>query len=433
MSETYYYATGSEITAIADSIRTKTGNNSSLQFPDDFVTAINNINGQVSGNVIFIDYDGSILYTYTAAQANNLSALPLNPSHTGLTSQGWNYTLAQIKSMLSTNYHNEMIVVGQSYITSSGATEIDISLNSAQKSPYLQIAVNGTVSVNWGDGNTGTITGSSITTNKWTQHTYSAGGNYTITLTGGAIRFIGAGDTYGSVLSSSGSATTAANNTYVNNVIAIRLGSNASLGNYAFNNCRGLQTITIPTTITNVGEQQFCYCYSLETAILPIGTTGNLSYTFYQCQSLRYVSLPTTITSIGTKTFFECYRLEYLFIPDGITLSLSSQDFNKMYNVKTIHLPSTITTLGEYSFSNNISLNNLYIPSSVTTINASAFSGCQSMKQIHFLSTTVPTLADSNAFGYIYRFFTIYVPSSKLSSYKSASNWSTYANNMQGE
>ena len=46
------------------------------------------------GHVYFIDYDGTILHDYTETEAQALEALPANPTHTGLTSQGWNWTLA---------------------------------------------------------------------------------------------------------------------------------------------------------------------------------------------------------------------------------------------------------------------------------------------------------------------------------------------------
>ena len=46
-------------------------------------------------DVNFYDYDGTLLYAYTAAEAAALEEMPSNPSHTGLTAQGWNYTLAQ--------------------------------------------------------------------------------------------------------------------------------------------------------------------------------------------------------------------------------------------------------------------------------------------------------------------------------------------------
>ena len=47
-------------------------------------------------DVNFYDYDGTVLYAYTAQEALALSALPEAPTHEGLTFQGWNRTLAQL-------------------------------------------------------------------------------------------------------------------------------------------------------------------------------------------------------------------------------------------------------------------------------------------------------------------------------------------------
>jgi len=97
-----YIVTDTELTSIANAVRTKSGSNSSLQFPTGFVSEIQSISTGATEvaekDVNFIDYDGTILYSYTAQEAQALEALPANPTHAGLTAQGWNWTLAQIKT-----------------------------------------------------------------------------------------------------------------------------------------------------------------------------------------------------------------------------------------------------------------------------------------------------------------------------------------------
>ena len=56
-----------------------------------------------TGSVRFIDYDGTVVKAYTPEQFANLTALPANPSHEGLTAQGWNYTLADAKTYVAAN------------------------------------------------------------------------------------------------------------------------------------------------------------------------------------------------------------------------------------------------------------------------------------------------------------------------------------------
>ena len=68
-------------------------------------------------DVNFYDYDGTLLYSYTTAEANALTSLPDLPDRKseGLTAQEWNYTLAQIQTIVKAD-------VGVTYITTDGKT-----------------------------------------------------------------------------------------------------------------------------------------------------------------------------------------------------------------------------------------------------------------------------------------------------------------------
>lgn len=143
--------------------------------------------------VNFIDYDGTILYSYSAEEAQALQSLPENPSHDGLTAQGWNWTLQQIKERL-TALPDGPVWVGQMYITQSGDTEIDVRMLEGRLSPILTICVNGTITVDWGDNTTAdTVTGSSLTTRQAVPHTYAAPGDYMIKIhvVSGSFTFYG--------------------------------------------------------------------------------------------------------------------------------------------------------------------------------------------------------------------------------------------------
>jgi len=87
MSE--YLVNDSDLTAVASAIRTKGGTVASLTFPSGFVSAIDAIpigGGAVMENdVNFFDYDGTLLYSYSATDALALTSLPENPTHAGLT------------------------------------------------------------------------------------------------------------------------------------------------------------------------------------------------------------------------------------------------------------------------------------------------------------------------------------------------------------
>jgi len=98
--------------------------------------------------VQFINYDGSVLYSYTPSQFAALDSLPSFPSVSGLVAQGWNWTLADAKAHVAT-YGS--LKIGQMYTTTSGATEIDITLVAPNLSPYLIVTLSGPITIDWGD------------------------------------------------------------------------------------------------------------------------------------------------------------------------------------------------------------------------------------------------------------------------------------------
>lgn len=260
----HYITTDTELTAVADAIRTKGGTSNPLAFPDGFVSAVEAIptgggSASVAAKAVnFIDYDGSILYSYSESDALALTDLPTNPSHSGLTAQGWNWTLAQIKSQL-TAMPGTPVWVGQMYITDDGKTRIYCHFEKGRLAPYLGLGVNGTVTVDWGDGSsTDTLTGTSLNTAKTVRHIYSEAGDYTITLTVESGRFAFFGETNAAHILKKSTATTAnINRVYDNAVQRVELGANVIIGIFAFRYCSSLSSITIPNGVTSIGSNAF--------------------------------------------------------------------------------------------------------------------------------------------------------------------------------
>ena len=220
-------------------------------------------------DVNFYDYDGTCLFAYTIAEAQELSALPTQPTHTGLTGKGWNYTLAQVNAL--TNKCN----IGAMYITDDGKTRLYIRLDKRLAVPlyWSQTVANG-VTVDWGDGSsTETFSG---TGNKNTTHTYSTGGEYCITLD----------VTSGTMGLGNGSATTTVigGSTYYRTVLY-----NARIG----------------SGVTSIGANAFYYCTSLQSMTIPSGVTSIGIYAFYDCTFMKeYHFQRTTPPTLGGSSVF---------------------------------------------------------------------------------------------------------------------------------
>ena len=475
-----YVVSNTALTATADAIRAKTGDSAAIVFDMDngFSSAISSIKSGSAGtnDVNFYDYDGTVVASYSAADFANLTALPNNPTHTGLTAQGWNWTLANAKTYVATY---GKLNVGQMYITNDGKTRIYIRLDEGRLSPCLGVCPNGTVTVDWGDGSaTTTLTGTSVSTVQWTSnHAYSSAGDYTITLTvSGNMGFTGASTANtGSYLLRYASGADNRNYSYRNAIQRVELGSGVTnIGAYAFNYCYNLESVTIPSSVTSIGNYVFQYCYSLGFVVIPSTVTSIGTYMFNNCESLRSVAIPSSVTnltnymfsacysltnitipsivtkissymfnncytlgsvvipssvtSIGDNAFKACYCLGSVVIPSSVT-SIGNYVFQNCYSLGSVVIPSKVTSIGNYVFQNCYSLGSVVIPSSVTSIGTSAFQSCCCLGFIKFTSSTPPTVSNSNAFTGIPTDFVIYVPRGSLSTYTSASYYpssSTY-------
>lgn len=426
-------ASGGGATLITKSITANGTYNASSDNADGYSSVTVNVSGggggggNMSDPIRFFDYDGTLVASYTAVPAS----LPSVPTHTGLTNGTWNYTLQEV-----TTQFNAMGTcdVGANYETSSGKTEIDCEFVAGRLSPYLRFAVKGTVTVDWGDGSaTETMTGTSLTTRKDMPHTYAAPGSYTITIapdTGTTYAMYGT-STY--TLLHNNSSTANANRVYSNCVKKVRVGSGCTIGDYAFSYCFSLLSVSIRSGITSLGSSSLNYCYSLSWFNIPSGVTRFTANDFGYCYSLKGVSTPLSVTNFyGNAPFTNCTSLEYISIPSGIT-SISSSAFMSCYSLRKAVFGNGLTTINGTAFSACYSLTSLSFGSSLSSIAAQAFNNCYGVIEYHFKSTTVPTLANTNAFANIQSNCKIYVPAASLTAYQTANNWSTYASYMVGE
>ena len=239
-------ATLDDYPALVDSIETGGGGGSVSEEP----------------TVKFIDYDGSIVESYTPSEFASLSSMPANPDHTsdGLVSQGWNWTLANAKTHVETY---GALNIGQMYITDNGATRITIDTTNWEKQwqitlQFNQSKANG-VAVDFGDGSA--VERVSGTSNVKFYHTYANAGIFTISLLpdeGCTITFSG---------STSGSYIIGGNDTNLrfirSSVVSVFIGNIQIIGNNSFSWCSSLQSVTIPNSVTSIGTSAFNGCTSL--------------------------------------------------------------------------------------------------------------------------------------------------------------------------
>lgn len=92
-----------------------------------------------------------------------------------------------------------------------------------------------------------------------------------------------------------------------------------AIGDRAFARCRALRRLTLPPALTHLGTRVFDQCGNLEHIELPGGVTKLPDYAFSQCRKLARVTLPPRLTSLGSHAFYNCLALEALELPDTVT------------------------------------------------------------------------------------------------------------------
>ena len=352
-------------------------------------------------DVTFIDYDGSILYSYSLEEAQALTDLPTLPSHDGLICQGWNWTLEAIKAL------NRPVTVGAMYITDDGATRLHIKIATVGRMTvplYIGQTVANGVSIDWGDGSVAeTLEGTGKVN---TAHTYVEPGDYIISLMpdDGCTLSLGSNSAANCIMG-----PTATNGiVYCNMLQDAFIGKNVtSIDNGAFSNCSSLASITLPAGVTSIGNSAFGNCYSLASIVIPDGFNSIDNYVFQNCYSLASIAIPDSVTSIGDYAFRNCYSLASITIPDGVT-SINNNVFQACPSLASITIQAGVTSIG-----------------------SNAFNNCYGMRYYDFSAcTAIPALSNTNAFSNIPSDCQMLIPSELYSNWKIATNWATYKSYM---
>ena len=152
-----------------------------------------------------------------------------------------------------------------------------------------------------------------------------------------------------------------------------------AIGKNAFFNCQALAKVTIPQSVTSIGDGAFQNS-SLTDVTIPQGVTSIGEDAFGWCSGLTSVTIPQSVTSIGKEAFRECRYLQSLTIEDAAT-SIGEEAFMLCESLTTLKLGEKIKKIGESAFS-QCGLTNVTIPDSVTSIGDWAFACCSQLKTI---------------------------------------------------
>ncbi|MDE6289851.1 MAG: leucine-rich repeat protein, partial [Ureaplasma sp.] len=146
----------------------------------------------------------------------------------------------------------------------------------------------------------------------------------------------------------------------------------ASSGVGLFYNATNLVSVSLPSSLTSIGDNTFSECTSLTSITLPdsLGIIGN--QVFFNCKSLTSINLPNSIYSIGYQTFYSC-SFRSVTLPNSLT-KISSDLLWNCKSLISVDIPNSVTSIGNHSFYDCPSLTSITMSNSVTSIGIYAFS-----------------------------------------------------------
>lgn len=159
-----------------------------------------------------------------------------------------------------------------------------------------------------------------------------------------------------------------------------------TIGDYAFLRCRDFTDIDIPDNVTYIGKEAFADCYSLTSVTIPDGVTTINKKAFSNCIALTSVTIPNSVSTIGEYIFSGCDSLTSVTIPGSISF-LEHGMFNKCENLENVTIQDGVKTIGTAVFYGCKSLASITIPDSITSIGESAFEHSTKLTDVYYSGT----------------------------------------------
>ena len=191
-----------------------------------------------------------------------------------------------------------------------------------------------------------------------------------------------------------------------------------NIGEHAFSWCSALTSVTIPSSVTSIGEWVFIGCDGLTSVhitdldkwcgisfgsfhanplyyahdlylndvlitdlTIPNSVTSIGDFAFYVCNGLTSVTIPNSVTNIGEYAFSYCSALTSVTIPSSVT-SISRGAFSRCSGLTGVTILDGVTNIESYAFYGDSELTRVTIPDSVASIGDSAFQDCKSLQHV---------------------------------------------------
>ena len=183
--------------------------------------------------------------------------------------------------------------------------------------------------------------------------------------------------------------------------------------------------VTIPNSVTSIGESAFYNCSVLASVTIPNSVTSIGSSAFSGCSGLTSVTIPNRVTSIGRSVFSGCSGLTSVSIPNSVT-SIGGYAFQHCSGLTSVTIPNSVTSIGLRAFSGCSGLTSVTIGNSVTSINNYVFSSCSALIDIYCYAENVPSTGFAFVDIEVEKKVTLHVPAVSVESYKTTAPWNRF-------
>ena len=212
-----------------------------------------------------------------------------------------------------------------------------------------------------------------------------------------------------------------------------------SIGFSAFKDCSGLTSVHISDIAAwcKIDFEDFAsnpldYAHHLylngeevKDLVIPNSVTSIGDYAFEYCSGLTSVTIGNSVTSIGSGAFGGCSGLTSVIIGNSVT-SIGSSAFGGCSGLTSVTIGNSVTSIGDAAFAYCSGLTSVTIGSGVESIGKYAFSYCPELLDVYCYAEKVPSTY-SNAFDSSYpKNATLHVPDASIDSYKATAPWSSF-------
>lgn len=216
------------------------------------------------------------------------------------------------------------------------------------------------------------------------------------------------------------------------NITGVEMTQVSYIGQGAFDGCQNITTAKFPECIT-IDREAFVGTDDLSSISFPkcetIGSQG-----FYRASALTSVEFPKC-TLLNNQAIQACSSLQTISLPLCSVIGASAFQYD--FALQEINLPAC-NYIMSYAFADCSVISKVILPTCSKLSGASIFLRCYSFSQLYLLSSSVCSLTNANAFtntpmsvsSYLGYYGSIYVPSSLVDAYKSATNWSLYSDRI---